>query len=177
MKNEPPSGGFLFKVKDKRFVMKILLTILSSLLFSTIANAENFPGGFITAKEDQIVWKTSENGVKQAILYGDPSKPGIYVARNIFPAGIWSAPHFHDQDRFITVMRGVWHVGMGPDWDSKGSIPVSAGSFMFHPTNAVHFDGAMEADTEVQIVGMGPVKTTWIYPKEGRFGKPHKLSE
>jgi len=48
---------------------------------------------------------------------------------------------------------------------------------MFHPANGVHFDGAMANDTEVQIIGMGPVSTTWIYPKEGHFGKPHKLSQ
>jgi hypothetical protein len=48
---------------------------------------------------------------------------------------------------------------------------------MFHPANGVHFDGAMAADTQVQIIGVGPVKTDWIYPKEDRFGKPHKLSQ
>ena len=157
--------------------MKILIIILWSLLLSTKIYAENLPGGFIVVKEDQIVWKTVEQGVKQVTLYGDPSKPGIYVVRNIFPAGIWSLPHHHDQDRFITVIRGIWYVGSGPEWDSSNSIPVPAGSFMFHPANAIHFDGAMAADTEVQIIGMGPVKTIWTYPKEGRFGSPHKLNQ
>jgi hypothetical protein len=159
------------------FVMKILIVILSFLLFSTKVYSENLPGGFIVVKEDQIVWKTVEQGVKQATLYGDPSKPGMYVVRNIFPAGIWSLPHQHDQDRFITVMRGVWYVGSGPDWNTSSSIPVQAGSLMLHPANAMHFDGAIEVDTEVQIIGMGPVKTIWTYPKEGRFGYPHQLSQ
>ena len=48
---------------------------------------------------------------------------------------------------------------------------------MLHPANGVHFDGAIAVDTEVQIIGMGPVKTTWIFPKEGRFGKPRKLTQ
>ena len=157
--------------------MKLFLAMLLPVVFSATVYAEGFPGGFITVKEDQIVWKTAENGVKQATLYGDPSKPGLYVVRNIFPSGIWSAPHFHDQDRMITVMKGTWHVGMSTEWGSEGSIPEQAGSLMFHPAYGVHFDGAMTADTEVQIVGMGPVTTTWIYPKEGRFGKPHQLSQ
>lgn len=157
--------------------MKVFVAILSSFLFSVAVHAETLSSGFVVVKEDQIIWRTSEQGVKQATLYGDPSKPGIYVVRNIFPAGIWSAPHLHDQDRYITVMRGIWYVGSGPEWDSKDSIPVPAGSFMLHPANGVHFDGAMAADTEVQIIGMGPVKTTWIYPKESRFGEPHKLSD
>ncbi|MBU3642288.1 hypothetical protein [Polynucleobacter sp. Fuers-14] len=70
--------------------MKVLLATLFTFLFSATVYAENLPGGFITVKEDQIVWKTNENGVKQTTLYGDPSKPGIYVVRNIFPAGVMS---------------------------------------------------------------------------------------
>ena len=100
--------------------MKLFLAMLLPVVFSATVYAEGFPGGFITVKEDQIVWKTAENGVKQATLYGDPSKPGLYVVRNIFPSGIWSAPHFHDQDRMITVMKGTWHVGMSTEWGSEG---------------------------------------------------------
>jgi hypothetical protein len=157
--------------------MKVFIGTLLSFLLSVTVYAENLPGGFVTVKEEQIVWKVAENGVKQTTLYGDPSLPGIYVVRNIFPAGVMSAPHFHDQDRFVTVIRGTWYAGMGSDWDPKNNIPLPAGSFMFHPANGVHFDGAMASDTEVQIIGMGPVKTTWIYPKEAHFGNPHKLSQ
>ena len=91
--------------------MKLLIATFITFFLSATVYAENLPGGFVTVKEDQIVWKIAENGVKQTTLYGDPSKPGIYVVRNIFPAGIMSAPHSHDQDRFVTVIRGTWYAG------------------------------------------------------------------
>jgi hypothetical protein len=62
---------------------------------------------FVVIKPDQVVWGDAPAGVKTAILYGDPNKPGMYVVRNIFPEGIMSSPHFHTQDRFVTVIKGV----------------------------------------------------------------------
>jgi hypothetical protein len=48
---------------------------------------------------------------------------------------------------------------------------------MFHPAGGVHYDGsAGEEGATVQIVGMGPSKTTFLFPKEGDFGKPRKLN-
>ena len=48
---------------------------------------------------------------------------------------------------------------------------------MFHPAGAVHFDGSItDKPAMVQIVGMGPSKTTFLFPKEGNFGKPRKLN-
>jgi hypothetical protein len=41
-------------------------------------------------------------------VFGDPSQPGMYVVRNLFRAGRGSRPHFQDQDRYITVIKGTW---------------------------------------------------------------------
>jgi len=44
---------------------------------------------------DQIEWKAPPmvGGASTAILYGDPSKPGVYVTRTKFPAGLKTMPH------------------------------------------------------------------------------------
>ena len=46
---------------------------------------------------DQIEWKAPPmvGGASTAILYGDPSKPGVYVTRTKFPAGLKIMPHTH----------------------------------------------------------------------------------
>ena len=37
------------------------------------------------------------------------------------------------------------------------------GAYVFHPKGAVHFDGSCVDETvEVQIIGRGPVNTTWV---------------
>ena len=157
-----------------RYFFVLVLSSLGALSLS--AHAQNvLPGWFVKMTPSEIVWKDGENGIKNVILFGDPSKPGLYIVRNIFPAGVMSTPHAHDQDRWVTVIKGTWNSGIDSSWDPKTTIAMPEGSIMFHPANAVHFDGSLKEPVEVQIIGMGPVNTTYVYPAEGKFGKPRKL--
>jgi hypothetical protein len=53
-------------------------------------------------------------GNQQAVLFGDPSKPGLYGVMTKWLAGNhFSRPHFHPNDRYITVLSGTWWVGSG----------------------------------------------------------------
>jgi len=92
-------------------------------------------------------------------VVGDQASPGVYVVRNHFNPGQGSRPHYHDQDRYITVLKGTWWVGAGDVYDPEKMTPIKAGGFMFHPAGFHHYDGAKDEDTVVQIVGIGPVKT------------------
>ena len=93
-------------------------------------------------------------------VFGDPTKPGFYVYRNRFRPGITSRPHFHDQDRYVTVIKGTWWTDEGDVFRPDKMIGVKAGGFMFHPKGLHHYDGAKDEETIVQIMGMGPVETT-----------------
>jgi hypothetical protein len=131
---------------------------------------------FLEVPPERIVWKDAGRGVKIAVIYGDLNKPGQYVIRAHFPAGVMSSPHFHEEDRHVTVIQGTWHAGKDDSWDPVATTPLKAGSYMFHPAGGVHYDGGGDEGAIVQIVGMGPSKTTFLYPKEGSFGEPRKLN-
>src|SRR4051812_16638524 len=47
-------------------------------------------------------------GAQTVNIYGDPSKPGMYVIRRHFKPGEMTRPHYHDQDRLVTVIKGTW---------------------------------------------------------------------
>jgi len=98
------------------------------------------------------------SGVQVSIV-GDPAKPGIYAIRRRFKPGEMSKPHFHDQDRLVTVIKGTWWSGEGNVLDPGKTVPMKPGSFMLHPAGLHHFDGAKDEEVIVQIIGMGPVKT------------------
>jgi hypothetical protein len=93
-------------------------------------------------------------------VFGDPAKPGMYVYRNRFGPGQTSRPHFHDQDRYVTVIKGTWWTGEGDVFQPDKMVPIKAGGFMFHPAGFHHYDGAKDEEVIVQIMGMGPVATT-----------------
>ena len=127
---------------------------------SRAAPSEN---GFIRIDPEQVPFKSPLGaGPEQAILSGDPSKPGLYVIRVRFPPGAHSNPHFHSGDRHATVIKGVWWNGVGEDLDFNKAIPMKTGSYVLHPARGVHWDGAGDEEVIVQIIGQGPVETTQV---------------
>lgn len=121
--------------------------------------------GFIAVQPEDVAWR--EGAGNQIVLAGDPAKPGTYVIRIRFAPGQMSRPHFHDQDRYITVIKGTWWVVLGPaaaTFDTTRMTPMKTGSLVKHPAGGVHFDGAKNEETVVQIMGVGPVTTTRVNP-------------
>jgi quercetin dioxygenase-like cupin family protein len=106
-------------------------------------------------------------GVQQAVLLGDPSKPGIYVIRVRFPPHIMDVPHWHPNARYVTVLEGTWYTGTGDTFDLARAVPLKPGSVMLHPARATHWDGSGGGETViVQIIGEGPATTTQVDPSK-----------
>jgi quercetin dioxygenase-like cupin family protein len=112
--------------------------------------------GFTIIKPDELVWQHNADGPDIAVVYGDPTKGGFYVIRARFAPGVMSRPHYHPTDRHVTVISGTWWAGTSADGDRSKTVPLGPGSYMMHPAGAVHFDGAKDVETIVEIKGIGP---------------------
>ena len=109
----------------------------------------------------EIKWVRNAAGTnEQAILFGDPSKPGPYVVRVRWFPGNMSRPHFHPNDRFFVVISGTWWMGTGEKFDPDSTVPVGAGTYVIHYGGKVHYDGAKNEETVIQVWGMGPATST-----------------
>ena len=114
---------------------------------------------FIEPKD--IKWVPNAAGTNEtAVLYGDPSKPGLYVVRYKWKAGNMSRPHFHPNDRLIVVLSGTWWVGTGDVFYPDSTVPMGPGTQVTHYGKKIHYDGAKDGDTIIQIHGMGPATST-----------------
>ena len=71
------------------------LTTAAALGVPARARAETDAAGFVRVKPDAIVWTDMPGfeGVKFAVIEGDPKKPGIYVIRVKFSPGRMTRPH------------------------------------------------------------------------------------
>jgi oxalate decarboxylase/phosphoglucose isomerase-like protein (cupin superfamily) len=108
-----------------------------------------------------IKWVPNAAGTnEQAVLYGDPNKPGLYVVRLKWKAGNMSRPHFHPNDRLIVVLSGTWWVATGDVFDPNNTVPMRAGTQVYHYGKQIHYDGAKDEDAIIQLTGMGPATTT-----------------
>jgi hypothetical protein len=132
---------------------------LTSSRFAVRA-ADLDPAAIAIKLPEQIPWTKAEGGAQRAILAGDPDKPGLYVMLIKWLPYNMSRPHFHPNDRFITVLSGTWWVGTGPKYDPDSTKPVPAGSFVTHFGKQIHYDGAKDEPAVLEIVGMGPATTT-----------------
>jgi hypothetical protein len=102
---------------------------------------------------------------QMCILFGDPSKPGLYGVIYRWYPGNFSRPHFHDQDRFAYVISGTWWVSTSNVYDEKTTYPIHAGTVSIDVKNTVHWDGCRLGEKEpaiLELVGMGPVKTIQV---------------
>lgn len=137
-------------------------------LVGPAAAVELNPKAIAIRQADDIKWRdpTGAAGVNQKILFGDPTKPGFYMVMNRFKPGNFSKPHFHPNDRFITVVQGTWYVGTGNKWDKDATIAVKAGSAVTHFGKEIHYDGAKDEEVVVIITGEGPANTTFVDMKE-----------
>jgi hypothetical protein len=104
---------------------------------------------------------------EQAVLFGDPSKPGPYVIQLRWLPGNMSRPHFHPNDRFFMVISGTWWVGNGPKFDPEATVPMPAGTHVIHWAKGVHFDGAKMEPATILVWGEGPATSTPFVAAEG----------
>ena len=147
-------------------MLRPYLVVLALMLSSVALSAAGGPFSGLDPKAisirlpQDLQWKSSPGGAESVALVGDASKPGLYVELIKWTAHHNSRPHFHPNDRFITVISGTWWVNTGRKYDPEHMKPVPAGSFVTHYAKEVHYDGARDGDAILEIVGMGPETAT-----------------
>lgn len=57
------------------------------------------------------------------------------------PSGVWDEPHSHIADAHLVVANGELRLGYGSSLDRDAATCLPAGSFLYIPGKAVHFDG------------------------------------
>ncbi len=154
----------------------MISALVALAVISANARAGKDKAGFIRVAPEEVAWadRPGYEGVKFATIYGDPSKPGLYIVRARFSPGTMTKPHWHPEDRHVVVVSGTWYTGEGDDFDPDKTVPLKPGSYMMHPARAHHYDGAKDEEVIVQIVGIGPSNTTMVHPELGHTGRSLK---
>ena len=144
------------------------LVLLAAAVGTSLGSAQNpklDPAALEYKLPSQIQWTDEPIGAKTAVLAGDPSKPGLYVILVKWMPHHMSHPHWHPNDRFITVISGTWWVGTGTKFDPGSTVPMRAGTFVKHFARQPHFDGAKDEEAVIEIVGDGPATATPVGAK------------
>ena len=104
-------------------------------------------------------------GAQMAVLAGDPGGTGLVTIRLKVPAGYQIPPHWHPTDEHVTVISGVFELGMGDKLDKKYSKRLNPGGYAVAPANMHHFAWA-KTDAIVQVNLIAPFQLTYVNPAD-----------
>jgi quercetin dioxygenase-like cupin family protein len=105
-------------------------------------------------------------GARFAVVQGDPSKEGLFVYRLKMPANYRIPPHFHKASENVTVLAGVFSIGVGERFDQGSGRELPAGGFTSIPPNHPHFAWVGGQETVVQVHGVGPTDLRFVNPAD-----------
>ena len=118
---------------------------------------------------DGIKWKAGPpslpRGASIAILEGDPTKEGPFLFRVKVPDGYRIPPHTHPKMERVTVISGMFNIGMGDTFDIQKTQAMSTGTYGRWPAGMHHFVWT-KGETVVQFHGDGPWTINYLNPAD-----------
>jgi len=156
-----------------RSVSLLLLVVLAVPGASALAQSPQTTGHHTVVAADAIQWKPLRPGAEIAMVSGDPDKEGSpFVLRLRYHVKSRIPPHWHPKDEHITVLSGTFRLGMGASGDEQATTALATGGYAFVTAKMAHY-GWADADTMVQVHGIGPFAINYVNPADDpkRSGK------
>ena len=104
-------------------------------------------------------------GAKFAMMEGNPKNPGPFTMRLMLPDGYMIPAHWHPADEHVTVIAGIFNMGMGDKLDMTKGKELPVGSFVVMPAQTHHF-AYTKGETIVQLHGIGPWQINYLDPAD-----------
>ena len=146
-----------------------LLCVISLLALSVLATAQDSQvKRRLTPKEIEALPGESAGAgtsglpaVTTRVLFGDPSKAGLYtIELKVAPNTVIQA-HTHRDTRTAVVIGGLWYFGYGLRNEQALVKALSPGAFYTEPAGESHFARTGPEGATVSITGYGPTDTVY----------------
>lgn len=142
--------------------------ILAALALGATAQPARESAPVIVSPQD-IRWGTAPAalpaGAQAAVLYGDPTREGMFALRVKIPKDYFIPPHTHAQAEVVTILSGKFSLGMGPKVERRAATSLGSGAFVALPSGVAHYVFSDE-ETILQINAMGPWGIDYLDPKD-----------
>ena len=143
--------------------------LIISLCFAQ-AGKQQKDSGHVMITPKEIAWQPAPPqlppGAQLAVLDGDPGGAGTaYTVGIKLPAGYRIPPHWHPMDASVTIVRGVFVMGLGDTFDPARGHELTAGSFMRLSKGVRHFEWT-KGETIIYVSGLGPLDTIYVNPAD-----------
>jgi quercetin dioxygenase-like cupin family protein len=124
------------------------------------------PDTSVVRLPQDLVYKGLPEAPQHVTLFGDSSKPGLYVDRIKFAPGTKVMPHWHpDSVRTVLVLSGTFYFAVGEQWDESQLKPYPTGTLYSEPARTPHYAWAKDGEVILQVTAIGPTGSTPIPQK------------
>lgn len=124
--------------------------------FAIAVSAASAASGPTIVMPGQEKYAAQPGNYQMAVLYGDPSKAGLWVVRLKLPAN-WSFPaHYHAGRESVTVISGTFYAGIGRKLNRARASAFQAGSFVSIPPRLAHY-AFTRGPAVIDITGTDPL--------------------
>jgi hypothetical protein len=104
-------------------------------------------------------------GAKLAVIEGPLNEAVPFTLRLKLPANYQIPAHWHPAIEHVTVVSGVFNVGMGDKLDRSQGKALSPGSVAIMQPKTNHFAWTTQ-ETIIQVHGVGPWALTYVNPAD-----------
>ncbi len=119
------------------------------------AQASTEPLRVITPEALQYRSEPGAPGAEVAVVAGDPQRGG-YTLRVRFAPGVRTPPHWHPDQRVVTVLSGQYAFALGTRFDATALERYGPGTVLVVPAGQAHYSAALDAPVVLQESGIGP---------------------
>ncbi len=105
-------------------------------------------------------------GTQVSNLLGDPSQPGPFVLRLIFPPHTDIKPHTHSKPETVTILSGSIYHGHGATLVRANGTELTAGGFVYLPQGMPHSLWTTDQQAVIQVSGTGPFGLQYVNPAD-----------
>ena len=153
-----------------RLRVRPLLCVISLLALSPLATAQDgqLKKRLLPKEIEALPSESAGAGtsglpaVTTRVLFGDPTKPGLYtIELRITPNTVIQA-HTHRDMRTAVVVSGLWYFGYGPKNEQALVKALPPGAFYTEPAGESHFARTGSEGATVSITGYGPTDTIYV---------------
>lgn len=167
----------LHKISGKIIACKLRVSLLMLLgLSMTPASAQKIDGSELRMTPQEILDMRSSgpsapgssnlSAVQVIVIFGDPSKEGLYTILLKVAANTKIPAHLHPDDRVGSVVSGSWFFGYGDKFDEKKLKNLPIGSIYTEVRDKNHFAMTGKDAVIVALTGYGPSGVTYVNPSD-----------
>ncbi|MEO5889168.1 MAG: cupin domain-containing protein [Ferruginibacter sp.] len=160
---------FFKKIIGRRYCVCFLIGLATNVISAKAQQAGKTelrmtPQEIIAAKASGATAPGSSNSsaVQVIVIYGDPSKAGLYTILLKVAANTKIAAHLHPDERVGTVVSGTWYFGYGDQFEEGKLKELPVGSVYSEVEAQNHFAMTGKEAVIVEITGYGPSGVTYV---------------